>query len=111
MSNLVSHARRELELLGEDPELVDSLCDTISKFAEFGHSGGSAAVAIDHLNKLLKFEELTPITDDPETWTPVGDGMLQSKRNPAYFSTDGGKSFTSVNDKDRKLYISEKKED
>ncbi len=46
MSNLVDHAKRELELLGEDPKFVEGYINVIKAFADMGHSGGSASVAM-----------------------------------------------------------------
>jgi hypothetical protein len=45
---------------------------------------------------------LSPITSDPEEWTNVAtDGqkdLWQSKRDPAMFSHDGGKTWKSVDE-------------
>lgn len=97
-SNLVLHARRELELVGEDILTINGLCRVIQAFADMGHSGGSASVAIPMINELLQFKNLTPLTDDPNEWvdqseyTP-GNPMWQSNRNPEAFSQDGGKTY------------------
>lgn len=93
MSNLVTHARRELELLGVEKEMVDHVCKVVEAFAEYGHSGGSASWTIHILNELLQFNNLTPLTNDPKEWNNVGDGVWQSARNSEAFSQDGGKSY------------------
>lgn len=95
-SELVEHARRELGLIGEEPETVDGYLRIIQAFADMDHSGGSASVAIPTLNALLQFQNLKPITDDPNEWidhTNISseDGMrrntmFQSRRNPEVFS-------------------------
>lgn len=100
MSNLVEHARRELEIVGEDPETISGLLKVIQAFADMGHSGGSASVAIPMINRLLQFKNLSPLTDDPEEWfeheAARWDGLnsiWQNKRNSEAFSRDGGKTY------------------
>lgn len=100
MSNLVDHAKRELELLGEDPRVIDGYLKVIQAFADMGHSGGSASVAIPTIEALLLFKNLTPLTDNPDEWIQHSEdvwgasgGIYQSKRNPEAFSKDGGKTY------------------
>lgn len=92
-SNFVRHARRELELLHEDEDVISGLCNIVQAFADMGHSGGSIEPTINLLDKLLRFENLTPLTNNPDEWEDVGHGLWQSRRNPAAFSDDGGKHF------------------
>lgn len=111
MGELVNHARRELELIGEEPDVIDWYLKVIEAFSEFGHSGGSASVAIPTINALLQFENLSPITNNPEEWNHVsiyiaGEPILwQSKRNPRLFSEDEGKHYYIVGEKET-LFIS-----
>lgn len=98
MSNLVDHARRELELIGEEPDTIEGYIKVIEAFADMGHSGGSAMVAIPTINRLLSYENLAPLTDDPADWIEVGDSMWQNRRCSRMFSEDGGKTYTDVND-------------
>ena len=96
MSNLVEHAKRELALLGEEQETVDGLIKVIQAFADMGHSGGSASVAIPMINDLLQFKNLRPLTDDPNEWQSVYMGeesCWQSNRNAEAFSHDHGKTY------------------
>lgn len=107
-SNLVKHAIRELELCGqteEDPVFAQSLVDAVRAFASYGHSGGSASVAINQLYELLQFRSLSPLTNDPDEWFKHADdhagrlNLWQSKRDPAAFSTDGGQTHYYVDDR------------
>lgn len=124
-NNLYQHAVRELKLAGmgdSDSDyggaLNSPVLDIVKVFCEQNHSGGSAACTIGMLEKLLRFENLTPITDNPEDWENINNkgffkdkfikDIWQCKRNPALFSNDGGKTYYSVNDKERKLLNSEK---
>lgn len=100
MSNLVEHARRELEIIGEEEETIEGLVAVVQAFADMGHSGTSAAIAISQLEKLLRFENLSSLTNDKDEWTDVsaisGEPTWQSKRNPSALSFDGGKSYYFV---------------
>jgi hypothetical protein len=95
--NLVDHARRELELIGEDQDVADWMVSVVAKFAEYGHSGGSVSICIPLLNSLLLRENLTPLTDDPAEWEDrskiSGYPIWQSIRNSKAFSHDGGKTY------------------
>jgi hypothetical protein len=109
-SNLVTHARRELELFGqteEDPEFAESIIKAVKGFTSYGHSGGSAPVAIAMLHDLLQHKNLSPLTDDPKEWIhhgpevwPDGDdkGVWQNCRNGEAFSKDGGKTYYLLSD-------------
>ena len=99
-SNLVAHARRELALIGEDDVTVEGYLRVIQAFADMGHSGGSASVAIPVINRLLQFLPLADLTNNPDEWMHVSEemwglpgGIWQSKRNSEAFSNDGGKTY------------------
>lgn len=99
-SNLVEHARRELDLLGEEESIILGYLEMIQIFADMGHSGGSASVFVPTLNRLMRFENLKPLTDDPDEWFFHGEdtsghpeGMWQNRRNGEAFSHDGGKTY------------------
>lgn len=95
-SNLVDHAKRELNLLGEEPETVEGYIKVIRAFSDMGHSGGSASVAIPVINELLQFHNLRSLTDDPREWNQVEMGdepCWQSNRRSEAFSYDGGKTY------------------
>lgn len=94
MSNLVEHAKRELKLLGEtDEEYVQGIVNVMQAFADFGHSGGSASVAIPTIYELMQFHTLTPLTNNPAEWNEVGEGVWQNQRNSEAFSGDGGVTY------------------
>lgn len=104
MSNLVDHARVELGLIGEDPETIEGYLKVIQAFVDMGHSGGSAMVAIPVIHQLLQFNNLKPLTTDPEEWFEhpemAGDGksLWQNKRNGAAFSKNGGVTYSLVDE-------------
>lgn len=104
-SNLVQHAIRELALIDNDQWFNDSIINAVREFAKGGHSGGSAPIASAMLYDLLQYKPLTPLTDDPDEWMLIDEevagrpDLWQSKRDPAAFSNDGGKTYTLVSEK------------
>lgn len=108
---LVEHAKRELELAGMFSKESDyngmlgpAVLKMVEVFAAEGHSGFSAGMALGIFIRLAQFKTLTPLTSDPDEWADVtayGDPakpMWQSKRDPSFFSEDGGKTWRSVDD-------------
>lgn len=92
-SNLLKHAINELELIREDEWMVKGYLKMVNYFSKMGHSGGSAEVFIMTLQALLRFEALSPLTNNPNEWSNVADGLWQSCRQSDAFSTDGGDSY------------------
>lgn len=115
MSNLVEHARTELELIGEEPETIQGYLNVIQAFADMGHSGGSASVAIPTIEALLRYENLRPLTNNPDEWMfvsgkdyGVDEDIWQSRRNPEAFSHDGGVTYYLLSENARdNLHVSE----
>ena len=102
-NNLIRHAREEMRLAGlydEDADyggmLPEAVLNVVRSFSSEGHSGGSAAIVSAILEKVLRFEHLTPLTSDPSEWNEVSRWLWQSRRNPAFFSTDRGESWYTV---------------
>ncbi|MGW8679677.1 hypothetical protein ACWGNN_01165 [Streptomyces sp. NPDC055817] len=100
---LVDHARRELALIGEDDWLTNGLCRVVAAFAEMGHSGFSAEHSTAVLEKLLRFQALSPLTDDPAEWMDRaqemgGEPFWQNIRDSRAMSRDGGKTYTLVDE-------------
>lgn len=82
---LVKYARHELNLILEeakkdgDEEDVrmqkifnEDILKVIKVFSDCGHSGFTASLAINYLNRLLRFRPLTPLTLEDDEWNEVG---------------------------------------
>ncbi|SES03561.1 hypothetical protein [Streptomyces qinglanensis] len=113
-SPLVTHARRELALIGEDEWLTNGLCKVIEAFAAMGHSGFSAEHSALVLEKLLRFQPLSPLTDDPAEWIDRAQEMggvpfWQNVRDSRSMSTDGGKTYTLVDEEPETIHTSQHK--
>lgn len=95
-SGLVLHAMRELDLAGNDEDFNASIIAAVEGFVSYGHSGGSHSVAVELLEDILNYRNLTPLTDNSKEWMSVEMGdtpCWQSVRNPAAFSNDEGKTY------------------
>lgn len=107
-SNIARHAWDELNRAGlftDDGDFYGGMTgravmDLVDVFVEQGHSGVSASIVIDILRRVLAFEPLGPLTDDPDEWMEVDDGLWQSRRQPRAFSKDGGKTYRLNGDRD-----------
>jgi hypothetical protein len=110
-SGIVEHARVELELIGEEPDTIDGYLRVLQAFADMGHSGGSASVAIPVLFELLRQKNLRPLTDDPDEWIfhdrntyGSSQDLWQNNRNGEAFSYDGGKTYYILSEVRKRWY-------
>lgn len=97
MNQLKSFAEQELDAAGitedsEDKDMRDHILHMIDEFAKEGHSGFSASMAISILEKLLRYEPLSPLTGDDSEWCDVaevsGYTLYQNKRCSRVFKED-----------------------
>jgi hypothetical protein len=115
-SNLVEHAKRELELaklLTEEGDfyggmLGEAVLELVRVFSKQGHSGMSAPITLATFAKVANFETLTDndhslYRDISEHWptdSTAGPGPhLQDVRDSKWFSHDGGTTWYNVDDK------------
>lgn len=104
MSNLMEHARRELQLAGVEPELQPSLLAAVEGFVSYGHSGTSAQFCVEILGRLLRFENLTPLGTTPDEWMHIAgpeagvESVWQNRRRSTSFSRDGGTTWYDIDD-------------
>lgn len=99
MSNLVNHAKLELELAGyfdKDGMYGDmigkAVLELVETFFEQGHSGMSAAIVSQIFTRVAEFKPLTPLTFKEEEWGETGlngeaEMSFQNKRNSAVFKS------------------------
>ena len=102
MSNLLSHAKRELAAIGynldqteEGPNkwITESLLELLGVFAAQGHSGFSASYCISTFSKLANHEPLCPLTGTDEEWNAIGDGSYQNNRCSHVFKGTDGRAY------------------
>ena len=91
MSNTMSHAKRELALLGYKPveELEDgdinktvqqNILELLEVFGKQGHSNTSAQYVISMFFKLASFEPITPLTGEDSEWEKIDFQTFQNTR-------------------------------
>lgn len=106
MSNLTDHAKYELERAGWfDPDsfygdmMGNAVLKMVELFAEEGHSGMSASIAIGLFKKVASFEPLTPLTGEDNEWVDHGEGLgrgrFQNKRCGHVFKDEDGTAYDS----------------
>lgn len=114
MSNLQSHAIRELTLLGyefdddgmpvqsEDgfdinAEMCLCLMELLEVFSKQEHSGASAGYLISLLQDLMRFEPLSPLTGEDDEWVDVaeqnGEPLWQNNRCSGVFKQGNGTAY------------------
>lgn len=102
---LVEYAKHELDLIGmtegDDANgwLRRDILAFVELFANQNHSGSSAHYAAKVLDKLLKYEPLSPLTGADDEWfehpLEVSGGALQNKRYFSVFKDPDGTAYDS----------------
>ena len=95
MSNLIKHAKRELELIGAFSEEDDfyggmtgqAVLELIEVFSKQGHSGMSAGIVRQLFNKLADYKNISPLTFKDDEWgkCSLEDESYQNKRMGSVF--------------------------
>lgn len=98
---MVRYAQDELNVLleqakaeGEDSYQMqkafnDNVLDVIKAFCTGGHSGFTASMAIQVIDRLLKYRPLTHLTLEDDEWCEVSKGVYQNKRASNVFKEEG----------------------
>lgn len=109
----MKHAVREMKLAGlhkknsnYDGDIYKCVLDLVKAHAEHDHSGGSHDLTLSVFNRVINFQNLSPLTNNPKEWMNVGEKMWQSTRCSDAFSEDSGQTWYSVDDKKRKTHKS-----
>lgn len=92
MSNLINHARRELEkskLFSEGDfyggMIGNAVMELIEVFSKQKHSGMSASAVIDIFKKLARYSILSPLECFDDEWIEVSDNIFQNNRLSSVF--------------------------
>lgn len=102
--SLIQYAKDELDYIGMtadgdeyDVMMRNHILHMVEEFTKEGHSGFSASYAIQCLEKLLRFEPLSPLTGEDSEWIFVGDlgdnPVYQNKRCSHVFKGADGKAY------------------
>jgi hypothetical protein len=99
--SLLQHAKDELDQIGMTADgdeynamMRNHILHMVEEFSKEGHSGFSANYAINCLQKLLRFEPLSPLTGEDSEWESVrhlgDDPHYQNKRCSRVFKDKDG---------------------
>lgn len=101
--SILDYAKSELDLIGmtEDGDEYNTLArqavlEIVEKFADQGHSGFSASYVISCLEKLLRWEPLSPLTGEDSEWVKLeydDDIMYQNNRCSRVFKDNEGNAY------------------
>ena len=113
MSNLIDFAKSELDIIGmkeDDLEISnramrEHILRMVEVFSDEGHSGFSASYAAAILEKLLRFQPISPLTGEDSEWNLISEleKLYQNKRCSHVFKSNGkaydlnGKVFIQEN--------------
>ena len=92
-SPLEEHVRRELEKIDLPEEVKTNIRIIISLYSAYGYFGRTEHEVAEKIMSLVKFKNLSPLTDDPEEWEQMQEGLWTNRRNGRAFSQNGGKTF------------------
>ena len=105
-NNLAEHARTELILIGKTPGEISAIVDILQGFSDLAAFGETPMEALPNITSLLYFKNLSELTDDPNEWADISSAagrssqLWQSTRNAEAFSTDGGKTYYTLSERD-----------
>ena len=111
-SKMVAHARRELEKAKAfeknehyDGSIGRGVLALVKLFDQWAHGDMAKAESMAlGFNQLVNGELLSPPTTDPEEWEAVPGaeaGTVRNIRSPFYVSTDNGKTWMHLQNKQR----------
>ena len=114
---LVKHARHELNLILEEAKtdgdeedirmqkiFNDGILKVVNAFADCDHSGFSASIAINYLNRLLRFKPLMPLTLEDDEWNEVGIQHNEDSQVKVYQNNRASNVFKEADKFDGKPY-------
>ncbi len=86
----MEHAKLELELALEAPELVEFYLKVLDVFTDFPHDKNTLYFTPEAIEKLMRFENLRQLTEHENEWVQIDEELWRNKRNPRIYSNDGG---------------------
>ncbi len=95
-SDLLSHARSELALLGNSDAQVQMnryVLGIIEVFTSGNRGGFSSKYVLGIVVRLLRGQPLLPLTGEPGEWEQVEDDLWRNKRCPYVFKHAEGNAF------------------
>lgn len=100
--DIFDHAKSELEFSGESKAVINSYLNCIEVMQDLKRNGVSVNEALVNIAKLMMMQNITELSSDPDEWELAGpsQNIWQSKRNAEAFSTDGGRTYYILSERD-----------
>jgi hypothetical protein len=93
LSAMSKHAIVELSLIKEEPKIMLWYVSVLEAYNIMQLTEEASDHCLETLTRLIRYENLAPLTDEPLEWVKVADSMWQSIRNYDAYSNNGGKTF------------------
>ena len=93
LSAMYKHAIVELSLIKEEPKIVLWYVYILEAYNAMNLTEEASDHCLQTLNRLIRYENLAPLTNEPMEWVKVADDLWQSIRNYDAFSNNGGETY------------------
>jgi hypothetical protein len=93
LSAMSKHAIVELSLIKEEPKIVLWYVSILEAYNAMNLTEEASDHCLQTLNRLIRYENLAPLTNEPMEWVKVADDLWQSIRNYDAFSNNGGETY------------------
>ena len=93
LSAMSKHAIVELSLIKEEPKVTLWYVSVLEAYNAMNLTEEASDHCLETITRLIRYENLAPLTDEPLEWVKVGDGIWQSIRNYNAYSNNEGKTF------------------
>lgn len=95
MSNLVEHAKKEMQLAWPDKDTMqdrvkENIVELLTVFSNQGHSGFSASYVLAYFQKLANYDIISPLTGEDAEWVQIDSNLYQNSRDGSVFKDENG---------------------
>lgn len=93
MTALSDHVDRELDKTDLPEATKVNIRVICSLYDGYGYFGRTEDDIQEKIYALVRFKNITPLTDDPDEWSLIADGIWKNNRRGDAFSLNGGKTY------------------
>jgi hypothetical protein len=87
------HAIVELSLIQEDSKVILWYVSVLEAYNAMNLTEEASDHCLQVINRLIRYENLAPLTDEPMEWVKIGDDYWQSIRCYDAYSKNGGETY------------------
>jgi len=93
LSAMSKHAILELSLIKEEPKIILWYVSVLEAYNAMNLTEEASDHCLETLNRLIRYQNLAPLTDEPMEWVKVGSDIWQSIRNYDVYSNNAGETY------------------